>query len=313
VWALVVGALAFDFAYTTLLFFVRPFRPRLLLDFGKVRGMLRFGLTLTGSRLLFNVYQEADNFVVSRVMGAIPLGFYSMSFRLARLPVEKISAVVNNIAFPVFARVQDEKETLARYYLNVARVISLLTFPLMMGGIVLADDLVNVILTPKWAPSIFAFQILSTSAILQSVHTINSQLLNARGQAHRSFRYQVLAVIVLPTAFCIGVQKGINGVALGWLTVEPLLMIYMFRMVFAELGIGLYRYLGALRPALTGALGMAAVVLLLRHLVLGPFVHHGAARLGLCILAGAVSYVGLLLLFFRDTVAGLRRGLRAGS
>jgi O-antigen/teichoic acid export membrane protein len=233
-----------------------------------------------------------------------------MSFRLARLPVEKISAVVNSIAFPVFARVQDERETLASYYLNVARVISLLTFPLMLGGIVLAGDLVNVILTPKWAPSIMAFQILSTSAILQSVHTINSQLLNARGQAQRSFRYQVLAVIVLPTAFYIGVQKGINGVALAWLTVEPLLMIYMFRMVFAELGIGVGRYLGALRPALTGALGMAAVVLVARHFVVGPLVVHGGVRLGLCIAAGAVTYVGLLLVFFRDTVRGLRASLR---
>jgi O-antigen/teichoic acid export membrane protein len=312
VWALVFGALAYDLAYTCMVFFAQPWRPRVELDLSQVRGMLRFGLTVTGARLLFNIYQEADNFVVSRVMGAIPLGYYSMSFRLARLPVEKISAVVNNIAFPVFSRVQDDLERLSSYYLSVARLIALLTFPLMVGGIVLAHDLIDVILTRKWAPSILAFQILSTSAILQSVATINGHLLNARGKVGHTFRYQLLAVIVLPTAFLVGVRKGINGVALGWLTVEPLLMIYMFRMVFSEIGVTVGRYLRALGPALVGSGGMALSVLAVRHLALPPLLddRHASLRLGACIAAGAISYLGILVTFFRDTVHGIRATLR---
>jgi O-antigen/teichoic acid export membrane protein len=309
VWALVAGALAYDAAYSLILFALHPWRPRLALDFHEVRGMLRFGVTITSTRLLFNIYQEADNFVVSRVMGAVSLGFYSMAFRLARLPVEKISAVVNNIAFPVFSRVQDDQERLRDYYLKVARLISLLTFPLMVGGIVLADDLVRAVLTEKWAPSILAFQILSVSALFQSVYTINGHVLNARGRADQHLRYQVLAVISLPLAFYVGVHKGINGVALGWVLVEPVLMAYSFHLVFRHTDVRTRQYLGALAPAILSSAGMAAAVLLVRAaLMRTPLAP--TARVAVCVAVGAVAYLGLLLGLFRDTIDGLRSALR---
>jgi O-antigen/teichoic acid export membrane protein len=309
VWALVFGALAYDVCNMLLVFFWQPWRPRLSFHRDKVRDMLHFGVTVTGSRLLFNTYQEADNFVVGRVLGPISLGFYSMSFRLARLPVEKISAVVNNIAFPVFSRVQDDLPVLRGYYLKVARLISMLTFPLMVGGIVLAPDLIGVVLTDKWAPSVLAFQILSASAILQSVYTINGHVLTARGRVKKLFRYQVLAVIALPLAFFIGTKKGINGVALGWLCIEPLLMTYMFFMVFREIGVRVGEYLRTLAPAICGAAGMAAMVLAFQR-VAAPLIARPSLRLGAAVACGALGYLAIVLTFFRDAVLGLRSMLR---
>jgi O-antigen/teichoic acid export membrane protein len=312
VWALVFGALAYDVCNMFLVFFWQPWRPRLAFERDKVREMLHFGVTVTGSRLLFNAYQEADNFVVGRVLGPISLGFYSMSFRLARLPVEKISAVVNNIAFPVFSRVQDDLPLLRGYYLKVARLISMLTFPLMVGGIVLAPDLIGVVLTAKWAPSVLAFQILSASAILQSVYTINGHVLTARGQVKKLFRYQLLAVVALPLAFFIGTRKGINGVALGWLCVEPLLMVYMFSMVFREIGVGLAEYARTLMPATVGAAGMAAAVLAFQRWA-APLLAHPPLRLGAAVACGALSYAMIVLVCFRDAAQGLRSMVRTSS
>jgi teichuronic acid exporter len=66
-----------------------------------IRTLVVFGGQLTAARMLRLIYSQADVFIASRPFGMALLGF-SVAMHLASLPVQKISAVFNQVAFSIF-------------------------------------------------------------------------------------------------------------------------------------------------------------------------------------------------------------------
>jgi PST family polysaccharide transporter len=54
-----------------------------------------------------------DYFIVGRVLGAGPLGFYTLAFNLANYPVANFAQVLTRIVFPTFATLQGIQPTLS--------------------------------------------------------------------------------------------------------------------------------------------------------------------------------------------------------
>ncbi len=88
---------------------VEPYfrRPRFTLH--NLSEVLRFGSLRTVEHLLWSVYTSADVFIIGKLLGPQILGIYSVSRYVAALPIEKLALVINPIAFPAFARVQDDR------------------------------------------------------------------------------------------------------------------------------------------------------------------------------------------------------------
>ncbi len=310
VWALVFGTLIFDACYTLLILLAVPWRIRWVFKFGEVAGMLTYGAAITGSRLLYYLYTSADTLIVGKVLGAGPLGFYSMATRLSRLAIDKISAVVNQVSFPVFSAVQDDVRSLSRSFLKVNRLIAMVTFPLMGGGILVAKELVTVVLTSKWLPIVVSFQLLCLIGIPRSIHVVMAHVLNARGRAKFTFKYSLIAAAVLPTAFLVGVRYGITGVAAGWLAVEPILMVYMLTTVLKEIRMPLRNFLGNLSAPFFASVAMAVLVIAVK-VYAGLMDYSPAAVLAATITSGVVGYVSIIMVFCKNTVADMKSVLSA--
>ena len=50
------------------------------------------------------------DFVVGKVFGPAAVGIYTVAFRIVADPVKTLASVVNQVAYPAFAKLQDEPE-----------------------------------------------------------------------------------------------------------------------------------------------------------------------------------------------------------
>jgi hypothetical protein len=50
---------------------------------------------------------NSDNLIVGRVLGATPLGYYGLAYRLMLLPIQRLGDIIGVAVFPAFARAQD--------------------------------------------------------------------------------------------------------------------------------------------------------------------------------------------------------------
>ena len=70
------------------------------------------------------------------------------------LPVQKVSEVLGNVAFPAFSKVQDDIRRLRAGFLRGVRTIAVVCFPVTIGIVVTAPVLVPVVFGQKWLPSV---------------------------------------------------------------------------------------------------------------------------------------------------------------
>jgi O-antigen/teichoic acid export membrane protein len=85
VWSLVFGQLAGAIASVVLVWIVLPWRPRLTLDRKMVRGLMKFGASVTAIDILNEITDNIDYVIVGRFFGLVPLSIYTLAYRLPEM------------------------------------------------------------------------------------------------------------------------------------------------------------------------------------------------------------------------------------
>ena len=139
VWTLVYAPIAFFWSRAIGLtlaarFFVLPsFR------FAGAGRMFSYGLVMLGSHLFWTIVTQADVFIASRSLDPHELGLYAEALFLTTIVARKFVPPLNEVAFPAYARLQDDLPVLSAAFLKAVRLIMLVTCPLYFGLAVVAQ------------------------------------------------------------------------------------------------------------------------------------------------------------------------------
>ena len=260
-------------------------------------ALLGYGLDITFTRVLWHAYMNADKLIVGKMLGARAVGIYDVSRSLASLPTTQISGLVSSIASPIFSSLQTNLAQLRAVHLRLTRGVAYLTFPLLAGIAVLANELVQVLLGDKWGEAVFPLQALCLSEAVAAVANLQAQLLISTGRARQLVRYNALCAVVMPVSLAIGGWlTGLPGIALAWAIAFPLLSIGLLRAALDASNLRMADFWRAVRQPVFGStvmvLTLYAARLLLPTLNAQPLlVLLGGAILGAFVYA---SYVTLL-------------------
>ncbi|HEY1148390.1 MAG TPA: lipopolysaccharide biosynthesis protein [Pseudoduganella sp.] len=284
VWPTIIGACwraaAFNLA--------APFPHWPEFRFQGMRRLLTFGGTVTLSRLMWTFFMQVDVVIVGRVLGRDVLGLYSVAMHLATLPVQRVTAIVNQVAFPALARIQQEREMLKEKLVRVIAMMSLLAIPILWGLSATAKEVVLVVLGASWVNAIFPLQALTLMMPFRTLIGFLPTVTDAIGRPEIAVQNMLLAIVVMPPAFYVGSRWGINGVAMAWLLAYPLVLLVNAQRMLGAVGIRLGQLaLPVARPVACGLLMYMAVSL--TRLVL-PGVDN-RLLLATEIIVGAVTYL----------------------
>lgn len=276
----------------------RTWPPALRFRLHDLRGYLGFGLYQMGERSVNYFMQRLDHLLVGLLLGAKALGYYTLAFNLVIQPVAKLNPIVTRVAFPVFAKVQNEIPRLRRGYMQVVSILSMTNFPLLIGLAVLAPLFVPVVFGEQWLPSVVLLEILAFVSLLRSQLNPVGSLLLARGRADLGFRWNAAVLCLHIPGIYLGARvAGVTGVAAGLLILQALYTVlgYSF-LIRVVLGRCAREYIDSSFPALWMSLLMGVSVLCLR-VFLG---HAGVAALWTLVLAA--SFGGLIYLLLVGTL-----------
>jgi PST family polysaccharide transporter len=214
VWAIVGSALGQNLVRSAVLLKLQP-HPKWPRVGPEIRELLRFGSGFTLARAFNYGAGQGDNLVVGRMLGIVPLGYYSRAFKLMMILVTYFATVVTKVLFPVMSRLQGEPERLRATYLTGAAVLGLVSAPLGALMVVTAPEIVGVVLGPRWTPAIVPFQILTAGIMLRNVYLMAYCLDGALGRMrNRTLRDGIYALAVILGSL-IGTRFGLTGVATG--------------------------------------------------------------------------------------------------
>ena len=162
--------------------------PPVRASWQRIRELWAFTWGLMGSRTLRYVNDNIDNVLVGRYLGTADLAFYALAFRLLKLPVRLLGALVNQVSLPAFSRMQDDKARMRRWFLVSTQTMATGTYPFLMLGILLTPYLIPLLFGPKWEPAVVPTQLLTAVAMRQMVLMLVGPLFQALGKTTRAVR-----------------------------------------------------------------------------------------------------------------------------
>ena len=311
-WALIVQQLAFYTVSLVLLTVASKWRPRLIFSRKSLRELRSFGANVSGTILMSQMTQNADNVLIGRVLGASALGLYTFGYSLIMMPVSRIASPLVQVLYPVFARVQAERARLTSLYLRSLRIMLAITLPAMLGLIVVAPDLISVVFGRRWHDATPIVQILSAVGLTLGVSSLNATLLQAIDRTRLLLRYSVVLFIASLISFVVGLNWGIVGVAGCFAGVNLFVQPVYLHLTARTIGIGLRECLGALAGVFQATALSIGTALVTRGLLISSGAPAGL-RLAAVIAAAAVVYAGALLWRAPEVVGEVRRlGPRRG-
>jgi teichuronic acid exporter len=303
-WTLVIAAIA-SAGFTAVLALVRhpvAFRRP---QFQRLAGFLSFSGNIVGQRSAWYGYSNADFVVAGKMLGSGPLGSYTLASNLAHV-TDKVTSLVLQITPPVLAKVRDDHAELRRYVIRITEAMSLTVLPLMVGLALVAHDFVPLVLGAKWNAMIFPLQVLSAYATVNVALPLFGQVLNVTGHEVFGMRHNFLQIAVMPCLFAIGAYlDGVNGIALAWVVGHPFLAARLARYTLRTIDLRPADYVReAIAPSLMSCVLMAGAVVATQ--LIWPSSAPSVGRLATEIAAGAIMYIGVLLLLYRARIASIR-------
>ena len=305
VWALVAGMLAGSFGRLVISYAVAPHAPRLAFQREAARSLIQFGQWVFVAALLSTLGGALLRILISRELGVAELGIYYLATRLTFLLGGTVIDVGSSVAFPIYARLQEELEEAVRVFRAVWSATMALIVPGFALLMALAPSLVSDVLGPHWQGTEPVLRILAAVCILSLFGDVSGPIWQGMGQPWRNALIEGLqTTVLLLGVWWLTSRAGVVGAALAWLpavAVTQLLSARFLRRVLPHP----MRGLGRIGLAVgTSAIAGAATAAGLDAAVAGL---PGTALAGI---AGAAVAFGGLWLADRRLDLGLERSLQ---
>lgn len=214
-WALIAAKLG-EVAVSALLLSLGCRHPRgLLFDRARMREFFGFGTGYSVSQIANSLANQADYFVVARLMGPAALGLYSRSYQIMRLPARLLGNVIEDAAFPGFSQVQNDRVRLARGLYRSLVMMNLLLFLAATCCAVLAPEIVAIALGPQWDAAAQLLALFALALPFRSSQRLASTVSRSTGANWRIALGQGAYFLAVLSGAYLGSRWGLEGVVLG--------------------------------------------------------------------------------------------------
>lgn len=312
-WGLVVMTVTLPFVTTVGVWIAAawiPGRPR---RGAGVRSLIRFGGTLTLNGLVMYVAYNMEKVLLGRFWGAEAIGLYGRAYQLVNVPTDNLNSSVGEVAFSALARVQNDPPRLRNYFLKGYSLVLSMTIPITIMGAFFAEDLIRIMLGPKWNAAVPIFRLLAPTILILAMINPLSWLMFSLGLVEKSLKIALVLAPIVMVGYLCGLHYGPKGVALGYSTVLVLWVIPHVAWSVHGTPVSLRDILVTIRQPLVSGMVAAVIALAVHHLCV-PFM---SALPRILIEGSALMAIYVFMLFYvmgqKEFYMGLLRGFRKRS
>mgnify|MGYP001548089320 CR=1 FL=1 len=304
VWALIYGHLATICCRLIGYNLVNPFKHLPTFNFKGVKSMLSFGGYTMGSRWLWFFSSNADILIAGKLLDIETIGLFKFAKQISSIPAQKISPIINQVAFPAFAKIQDSKELVAAHYLKAIGLLGLISFPILWGLASIGNFIPNY-LGEHWQGAITTLQILCFALPFRMINGLTPSITSALGHPEKDFINQIWLFVGMSSLYFTGCYfGGLFGLALSWALGFPIIIARNLYATLPLIGLSLSDVLKKIAIPLILASVMLLVVFAIQALLNDLDKH---LLFAISIISGIGSYSILTLIFNKEMAKTLIR------
>lgn len=194
-----------------------PWRPTLSFDFRPLKGMLSFSSKL----LATNIFNHINNNILTVILGKFysgqEVGYFTQANKWNSMGYSVVSGTVNSVAQPVLSTLSDDRERQQRAFRKMLRFTAFISFPAMLGLLLIAPELIILSITDKWLPSASILQLLCIGGAFIPVTNLYSNLIISKGKSN----------IYMWNTICLGIIQLVTMLLLYPYGIRTMISIYV--------------------------------------------------------------------------------------
>lgn len=267
VWALVIQSVVNQLIISFALMCFSRWKPKLIFSVRSFRRLFSFGSKLMISNILTGIYVNITNLVIGKKYSSADLAFYNRGYTLSQFPSANLSDVMNRVIYPILTKVQDDLDSLRKEYLKYLHLTCYIIFPLMGLLIVLAQPLIEVVLTKKWLDAVPYLQIFCLNFMLYPLQQQAGNPVAAIGHSGILLKAQIIKRIVSFGILIVTLTISIPAVCWGILAssvFEGMVNVFVCR---KEIGVGVRTHIKVLLDIVLLTVVICAIVFFITKLI----------------------------------------------
>ncbi len=292
VWALVSQYLLNTIISTIVLFITVSWRPKLFFSVDRFKKMFSFGSKVMLSGVIGTIFDQLKSFFIGFKYTATDLAYYNRGEQIPSLLYNNINTTFEAVLFPAISKMQDNKLAVKNSLRRMIKLTSFIIVPIMFGLAVVAESLVEVILTDKWLESVPYLVIVCLQQCISVISNVNLQALKAIGRSDVLLKLEMVKKPLFLLCIIIGMQ-------ISPLAIVVANFIYGFFALIINsapnkklLNYSMKEQLKDVKPAILLSCIMVIGCILIQYIKMSVIV-----TLIMQVLTGVMIYIGLSIIF----------------
>lgn len=214
IWSLIVQYLLYSTIRTVTTWIVAKWRPIIAFSKESFKTLFRYGSNLLLQSFVAQLYVNFQQILIGRFYTPADLGYYSQARQFQQIPTGTVTQVINTVAFPAYAKLQDDREQLRKMFRQNVQIVAFINTPIMVLLAVIAQPLIILLYSSKWIGSIHYFQFLCIGyGIFSALHTCSLSVLKAVGKSDFVLKLEIIKTILGIVFIILGLKFwGIWGI-----------------------------------------------------------------------------------------------------
>lgn len=308
VWALVFGTLIWAFVKLCLSYIFHPYRPRLYWELNSARDLIGFGKHIFWISIVTFIVTSGDDALVGKILGLELLGYYTMAYTIANIPVTNLAGIIGKVSFAIYSSMVKNGHGLDSAFRQIFEMTLSILLPVTIMIVLLARDFIFIFLGEKWLPMCSILQVLSLLGLFRGLSNLIAPLhlaLNRPNIQSKNKTVELFVFLLLLYPFTI--KWGVMGAAV----VVTLVYLVGFILNIVATGHSIENFFEVLFMAVRipiFASSVLALVIFLVHYFSGEA--HIVMRFIMAACAGALVSGGIFWAFKRDTIYSVIKALK---
>ncbi len=194
VWSLVIAFIIKTVFENYSFWVLTKWTPNFTFDVKTFWEMFHFGKFLALAAFIWFLKMTLDNLLVGKFLGVTALGIYAIAFNIANFGADYFASRVYRVIFPVFSKMQYDKNDLRQGFLKTTKLTGLFAFPFFVVLVLFGDGIITIIYGSKWVSAIPTLKVLAFAGLLNTLPVAMLPLFNAINHPKAGFWYNAVQV-----------------------------------------------------------------------------------------------------------------------
>lgn len=233
----------------------KQFQVQFHFNMTEIKDFFKIGIYDTGAQLMDYISYKIDVILVGRLFGLEVLGLYNMGKELALKTMKMINPIINSVATPILAKLQNEPDKIKINYSRILSLIGFINIPILIALSIFSEEVVNLFFSDKYANAATFVRILAFWGIFASIGNPAGTLAVAKGRTDIQFKWTIIRFICAPITIYIASFFNVEAIAYSQVILQLFFFfVYWYIMIWPLSGLKVYEYINSFSNSVMCAL-----------------------------------------------------------